>query len=111
MTVFGLILMTIGLIFFAATVLGVHRFPDCYTRMHAASKGDTMSTILFILGMIVVAFDGFDALNLVRTAKLLAIIFFLFITSPTASHSLASAGFRRGIKPWRRGAKPGAVDE
>ncbi len=31
--------MILGLVFFLGTVLGVHRFPDCYTRMHGAAKG------------------------------------------------------------------------
>lgn len=93
--------MALGLLFFFGTVLGVHRFPDCYTRMHAAAKGDTLSSILFILGIILVEHKGFDSATLVRTAKLLFIVFFLFITSPTASHALVAAGFRRGVAPWK----------
>ena len=35
-----------GLIFFFGSAVGVVRFPDFYTRMQAAGKGDTLSTIL-----------------------------------------------------------------
>lgn len=96
--------MLLGLIFFLGTVLGVHRFPDCYTRMHGAAKGDTLSSILFIIGIILFAFYNddhhFDVASFVRTAKLLFIIVFLFIASPAASHALVAAGFSRGIAPW-----------
>jgi len=99
--------MATGLVFFLGTVLGVHRFPDCYTRMHGAAKGDTLSSILFILGILLVSIDGFGIETMVRTAKLWFIIFFLFIASPAASHALVAAGFRRGVVPW----KPGNASE
>ena len=98
----GLFFMGLGLLFFLGTVLGVHRFPDCYTRMHGAAKGDTLSSILFITGIILVSFDHFGVEAMVRTAKLLFIIVFLFVASPAASHALVAAGFANGLKPWQR---------
>jgi multicomponent Na+:H+ antiporter subunit G len=101
----GYIMMALGFVFFVGTVLGVHRFPDCYTRMHGAAKGDTLSSILFILGIILVAFHNdnhhFEISTFVRTAKLLFIIAFLFIASPAAAHALVAAGFSRGLAPWQ----------
>ena len=102
MIIAGLILMVLGLLFFLGTVLGVHRFPDCYTRMHGAAKGDTLSSILFIVGIILVGFDHFEVASVVRSAKLLFIVVFLFIASPAAAHALVAAGYSRGIEPWRR---------
>lgn len=100
----GFFFMTLGLLFFLGTVLGVHRFPDCYTRMHGAAKGDTLSSILFTIGIILFAFHNdhhhYDVSSFVRTAKLVFIIAFLFIASPAASHALVAAGFSRGIAPW-----------
>lgn len=102
----GYCFMILGLVFFLGTVLGVHRFPDCYTRMHGAAKGDTLSSILFIFGIILVALHHdhhhFEVASFVRTAKLLFIIVFLFIASPAASHALVAAGFARGISHWQR---------
>lgn len=98
----GLCFMVLGLLFFLGTVLGVHRFPDCYTRMHGAAKGDTLSSILFITGIILVSFDHFGVADAVRTAKLLFIIVFLFVASPAASHALVAAGYAIGLKPWQR---------
>lgn len=102
MIIVGLVFMTLGLLFFLGTVLGVHRFPDCYTRMHGAAKGDTLSSILFIVGIILVGFDHFGVASVVRSAKLLFIIAFLFIASPAASHALVAAGYSQGLEPWRR---------
>lgn len=98
----GLALMVIGLLFFLGTVMGVHRFPDFYTRMHGASKGDTLSSVFFVLGIILVSFHHFDIPALVRTAKLSFIIVYLFIASPAASHALIAAGFSTGHRPWQR---------
>ncbi|MED6325932.1 MAG: monovalent cation/H(+) antiporter subunit G, partial [Verrucomicrobiota bacterium] len=36
------ILIVVGLVFFLGTSIGLLRFPDFYTRMHAAGKGDTL---------------------------------------------------------------------
>lgn len=99
-------LMGLGLVFFLGTVLGVHRFPDCYTRMHGAAKGDTLSSVLFILGIILFGFHNdhhhFEVSSFVRTAKLIFIIVFLFIASPAAAHALVAAGFSRGLVPWTK---------
>ncbi|HIB66609.1 MAG TPA: sodium:proton antiporter [Phycisphaerales bacterium] len=112
MIVAGLCFMVLGLLFFLGTVLGVHRFPDCYTRMHGAAKGDTLSSILFITGIILVSFEHFGVADAVRTAKLLFIIVFLFVASPAASHALVAAGYANGLKPWqRRKADTGQTEE
>ena len=98
----GLGLMLVGLVFFLGTVLGIHRFPDCYTRMHGAAKGDTLSSSLFILGIMLVSFHHFDIPGIVRLVKLAFIIAFIFIASPAASHALVAAGFTQGLVPWRK---------
>ncbi len=43
-------LMVLGLFFFLGTGVGLLRFPDFYSRMHAAGKGDTLSSILLLTG-------------------------------------------------------------
>ena len=42
------IFMGFGSLFFLGATLGILRFPDFYTRMHAAGKGDTLSSLLFL---------------------------------------------------------------
>ncbi len=98
----GIGLMALGLIFFFGTVVGVHRFPDFYTRMHSAAKGDTLSTMLFVAGLLLLTLELDHLEGYIRAAKLVFMILFLFIASPTASHALIQAGFIKGMEPWRR---------
>src|SRR5690606_8353132 len=46
----GAILVLIGALFSALAALGVLRFPDIYTRMHAASKAGPLGAGLILLG-------------------------------------------------------------
>ena len=73
--------------------IGMHRFPDFYTRLHAAGITDTLCAALFLLGL------GFQAGLSLATLKLFLIFIFVFITSPTASHSLANAAMHGGLQP------------
>lgn len=82
--------------------LGVIRFPDFFTRMHAASITDTLGGGFILLGLVLQS--GSDWLV---SVKLLFIVVFIFITSPTSSHALAKAALHSGLKPWR---KPSADD-
>ncbi len=73
--------------------LGVLRFPDFYTRLHAAGMTDTLCALMIITGLILQA--GISLLTL----KLALILLFLLFTAPTASHALARAALSDGIKP------------
>ena len=73
--------------------IGIHRFPDFYSRMHAASTTDTLCAALFLLGLAMQA-----GMSLV-TFKLFLIFAFFFFTSPTASHALGKAALLGGLKP------------
>lgn len=74
--------------------LGVLRFPDFYTRMHAASITDTGAATLLLLGLILMA--GWSLVTL----KLVIIWGLLMLTSPTASHAVANAAYSAGLWPW-----------
>ena len=76
--------------------IGMHRFPDFYTRLHAAGTTDTLCAALFLLGL------GLQAGLTLASLKLFLIFAFIFFTSPTASHSLANAAMLGGLKPWTR---------
>jgi len=82
-----------GLFFVLAGTLGVLRLPDFYTRLHAAGMTDTLGAELILLGLIVQS--GFTQMSL----KLLLVAFFLLITSPTATHAVAHAAYKAGLKP------------
>lgn len=103
-TSISVILIVAGLIFFLGASVGLTRFPDFYARMHAAGKGDTLSTLLVVLGFAVYQLNGFHSFShdwpiLLVILKLLAIIAFIFLTSPTSTSALMDAGWEDKIKP------------
>ncbi len=83
--------------------IGIHRFPDFYSRLHAAGITDTLCAMLILLGL------GLQAGFNLAAFKLALIFVFLFFTNPTASHALANAALHSGLKPKldmdNRGAK------
>lgn len=96
------IMIGAGTLFFLGTAVGVVRFPDFYTRMHAAGKGDTLSTILILGGLALLHVEELTPANILLGLKILCIILFILITSPTSTHAIMQAGYDYGIKPWRR---------
>ena len=73
--------------------VGLFRFPDFFSRLHAASVTDTLCAGLIILGLMLQAPD------LMMVIKLLLILLILTYTSPTAAHALAKAALHGGVQP------------
>jgi multicomponent Na+:H+ antiporter subunit G len=102
MDIIVIVLSVIGLLFFFATTVGLLRFPDFYSRMHAAGKGDTLSSLLMLLALILYNFHELNLANLLLALKILLIVVFIFMASPTATHAIIDAGFESGVKPWQK---------
>lgn len=86
--------MLLGGVFLGISgAVGVLRFPDFYTRIHAAGVTDTLSAGMILGGLMLQS-----GLTLV-TMKLVFILLFLWITSPVASHALARAAMHSGWRP------------
>lgn len=85
------VFLTLGGFFSLTGAYGLFRFPDFFTRVHAASVTDSVATILIIIGLILQTDFGLIAV------KLLFILFFLLLTSPTASHALAKSARHGGL--------------
>lgn len=83
--------------------LGLLRFPDFYTRLHAAGMTDTLCALLIVTGLALQS--GLSML----TVKLLLILLFLLFTAPTATHALARAAMVDRIKPRVAGDQDEAV--
>ncbi len=83
----------IGGFFLITGGVGLIRFPDFYTRMHAAGVTDTLGAALLLLGMVLQSGDVLTAI------KLIMIGFFIFLTTPTATYAIANAAFTGGLKP------------
>ncbi len=76
-----------------AGAIGIVRFPDFYTRLHAAGITDTAGAELMLLAMIL------QAPTWLVVAKLLFVGFFLFMTSPVSTHAIAHAAWIVGLRP------------
>lgn len=85
--------------------IGMHRFPDFYSRMHAAGITDTLCAALFLLGL------GFQAGLSLAAFKLLLIFAFLLFTNPTASHALGNAALHSGLRPQLADDSPEHADD
>ena len=82
-----------GAVFLLVGAIGLLRFPDFYTRLHAVSVCDTMGAGLVLIGLML---QG--GLSLV-TVKLLLIFYFMLFSGPTAVHALAEAALQGKLKP------------
>ena len=84
-----------GLFFIVVGSIGVLRFPDVYTRLHASGMTDTMGA-----GLVLVGLSFQEGLTLI-TVRLLMIWAFLLFTSPIATHALARAALHGKVEPIR----------
>jgi len=89
------VLIVTGGVFAIIGAMGSLRFPDFWSRLHAASVTDSGGVILLLMGM-----GLHSGWNLV-TFKLFLIGVFLFITGPTSTHAVANAALVSGLKPPR----------
>lgn len=87
------VLVFAGAAFCLIGAIGVLRFPDVYSRMHAAGVMDTLGALLVLVGLMLLA--GFS----LALAKLLFILAFLWMASPTATHALSKAARHGGVHP------------
>jgi multicomponent Na+:H+ antiporter subunit G len=92
----------IGLTFNCLGTIGLLRFPDVYTRLHAATKCTTFGSIFTTLAVIIYGFvlwyDGGIAYGILSLHSIVALVA-LVVTAATGAHALARAAHRSGIKP------------
>jgi multicomponent Na+:H+ antiporter subunit G len=89
----AIVLVFAGAAFCLVGAIGVLRFPDVFSRMHSAGIMDTLGAFLVLVGLMLLA--GWS----LATAKLVFILAFLWMTSPTATHALAKAALHGGEEP------------
>ena len=89
-------LAVLGGLFFLAGTLGLLRLPDFYSRVHAATKCDTVGAGAILLALAIHVAPHPEAL------KILALLLLVLLSSPTSGHALARAAHHTGLVPWRR---------
>jgi len=89
-------LLILGVIFFVAGAVGLLRFPDVYTRLHALTKTDNVGLGLIVAGLAVLSGSWFVV------GKLLLISLLVLVASSSVAHLIARGAIQRGIRIWMR---------
>ncbi|SFD56458.1 multisubunit sodium/proton antiporter, MrpG subunit [Lentibacillus persicus] len=84
-----------GTFFLISSSIGLIRFPDVYTRLHATTKASTLG----IAGLLIGAFLFLFVEHGIISGKLLLAIVFTLLTAPLGAHMISRAAHRVGIKP------------
>ena len=80
--------------------IGVLRLPHFYSRLHAVGVTESLGAVLVIAALLL------QAPAWLAAAKLVLILAFLVLTSPTAAHALAKAAQHGGLRPEDGGGGP-----
>ncbi len=91
--VIAAVLVLSGSVFAVLGGVGIVRLPEFYTRIHGAGLTDTLGAGLVLTGLM------FLSGSWLVTVKLVAILFFLWMTSPTSTHALANAALAARLQP------------
>jgi multicomponent Na+:H+ antiporter subunit G len=88
--------LILGGLFFLAGTVGLLRFPDVYTRLHALTKADNLGLGLVVFGL------AWQAESWLVVARLFFVWALVLLSSTTCCHLVARAALEAGIEPWRR---------
>lgn len=84
-----------GALFFVAGTIGLLRFPDVYTRLHALTKADNLGLGLIALGVAIQSSSWTIGL------KVVLVWILALVASATACNLIANAALRGRIRPWQ----------
>ena len=88
---FSIAAIGVGTFFFVAGTVGLLRFPDSLTRLHALTKADNLGLGMVALGLIPRADSALSALKLI-------VIWVLVLLSGASTSQLIGRALRRGRK-------------
>lgn len=91
---FSAALLLLGGFFYLAGTIGLLRFPDVYTRLHALTKADNLGLGCVVFGL------ALQSDSLALAAKLLLIWPLGLAASAAVSFTIARRASSLGIKPW-----------
>ena len=81
--------------FYLGGSIGLLRFPDIYTRLHALTKADNLGLGLVVAGSILISAEWTVAI------KLILIWLAVLLASTVSCYLIANAAQKRKIKPWK----------
>jgi len=86
---FGFAFITLGVLAFIVSSIGLIRMPDVYTRMHIGTKATTIGTVLVLMGACFIEPSW--------SFKLLLLAAFILLTNPLSSSVIARATHKDGL--------------
>ena len=92
LSVVSWVCLVAGGFFCIVGAIGLLRFPDFYTRAHAASVTDTLGAGLILIGLMFQVELG------IVTVKLVFILVFMLLINPGAAHGMMKAAYAQGVK-------------
>lgn len=93
---FSVALMLTGAVFFTAGTLGLLRFPDVFTRLHALTKADNLGLGFIVTGLIL------QAETWAVAGKLILIWLLVLLAGASVAHLIAKGALQRGVRLWKR---------
>lgn len=91
--IIGALCLFVGSFFCIFGGIGILRFPDFYTRMHAVGVTDTLGAGMILIGLM------FYSPDFLTFSKLVMILLLTLLIGPTTSHVLAKAAMHNGLMP------------
>lgn len=95
----SIMLLCIGAFFFFAGTVGLLRFPDVYSRLHALAKADNLGLGCILLGL------ALQSESLAAALKLILIWPLVLAASAGVSYAIARRADALGIQPWQGKSK------
>jgi multicomponent Na+:H+ antiporter subunit G len=84
------VLLLLGALLSLIATIGLIRFPDVLSRMHAATKPQVLGLLLILVGV------GLRLRDPAATGILVTVAAFQLLTTPVASHMVGRAAYRAG---------------
>ena len=91
-----ILLCSFGVLFILLAAIGVVRMPDFYLRVSVTTKAATLGIGLILISAAIYFGD------ISVTSRVVAIIFFLFLTAPVAAHMIGRASYFIGTEMWEK---------
>ena len=88
--------LLIGGVFFLAGTVGLLRFPDVYTRLHALTKADNVGFGMVVIGL------SLQASSWMVVGQLLLTWLLIMFAGSSVAYLISSRALQRGVVPWKR---------
>jgi len=90
--IISVLLVFLGSMFVLIASIGLLRFRETFTRLHATTKATSFGLLMIVAGV------GLFFLTAIMVIKSVLVIVFIYLTAPLAAHSISKASDKGGRK-------------